>query len=218
MEKICYIVGACSNNLIKINKKENDMVIAADGGYDFIENKNIIDLLLGDFDSIDKLPDFKNVQKFPVEKDDTDLFLAYKSAKEKNYKNFIFYGGIGGRTDHTMANIQMLSYMAEKGDKAFLIGENTIITAISGSEITIKGETGKTLSVFSASDKCENVTISGLKYNCENIILKNTFPLGVSNEFTDHFAKISVHNGTLIIIWYVSDDKNIDISELFNCF
>lgn len=217
MEKLCYIVGACSNNVININKKAYDILIAADGGYNLIENKNLIDILLGDFDSIDKLPDFKNIKRFPVEKDDTDLFLAYKIAKEKNYKNYVIYGGIGGRLDHTIANIQLLTHIAKNGEKGFLVGENSIITVISNSEITVKGEKGKTLSVFSVSDSCEKVTISGLKYNAENISLNNSFPLGVSNSFLDCDAKISVHNGTLMIIWYVADDKNIDVDELFNC-
>ena len=60
--------------------------------------------------------------------------------------------------------------------------------------------------------------ISGLKYKAENISLNNSFPLGVSNSFLDCDAKISVHNGTLMIIWYVADDKNINVDELFNCF
>ena len=218
MEKLCYIVGACPSNVIKINKTAQDMVIAADGGYDLIEDKELIDLLLGDFDSIDKLPDFKNIKKYPAQKDDTDLFLAYKIAREKEYKNFVIYGGIGGRLDHTMANIQLLTHMANNSERGFLIGNNTIITVISNSEITIKGEIGKTISVFSASNSCENVTISGLKYNAENISLNNSFPLGVSNSFLDSKAKISVHNGTLMIIWYVSDSKSIDICKLFNCF
>ena len=108
--------------------------------------------------------------------------------------------------------------MANNGEHGFLIGENTIITVISNSEITIKGEKGKTLSVFSAGNTCEKVSISGIKYNAENITLNNAFPLGVSNSFLDCEAKISVHNGTLIIIWHVTDDKKIEINELFNSF
>ncbi len=218
MDKLCYIVGACPSNVIKIIKTAQDMVIAADGGYDLIDDKELIDLLLGDFDSIDNLPDFKNIKKFPVQKDDTDLFLAYKIAREKEYKNFVIYGGIGGRLDHTIANIQLLTHMANNNERGYLIGDNTIITVISNSKITIKGERGKTISIFSVSDSCENITISGLKYTAENISLNNSFPLGVSNSFLDSEAKISVHNGTLMIIWYVSDNKNIDFNELFNCF
>ena len=117
-----------------------------------------------------------------------------------------------------MANIQLLTHMANNNERGFLIGDNTIITVISNSEITIKGEIGKTLSVFSISNSCENVSISGLKYNAENISLNNTFPLGGSNSFLDSEAKLGVHNGTLLVIWYVSDNKNIDINELFNSF
>lgn len=51
---ICYLYGAGTYYSDEIAVPGNeDMVIAADGGYDFLKKHNIIpDMLLGDFDSL----------------------------------------------------------------------------------------------------------------------------------------------------------------------
>ena len=57
------------------------------------------------------------------------------------------------------------------------------------------------VSVFSGSTKAEGVTLCGLKYELNNAVLTNTFPIGVSNEFIDRESSISVNDGTLFIVF-----------------
>ena len=57
------------------------------------------------------------------------------------------------------------------------------------------------VSVFSGSTKAEGVTLCGLKYELNNAVLTNTFPIGVSNEFIDRESSISVSDGTLFIVF-----------------
>ena len=214
MSNICYIIGACRTELpVQINKKDGDMVICADGGYNLIENKEQIDILLGDFDSIQNLPQCSNIIKYPVEKDDTDLFIAYKTAQKQGFAKYVLYGGIGGRLDHTLANIQMLVSMAKNSHKAFLIGDGVIVTAIHNSSVVLPAKNTGIISVFCMSDTAEGVSIDGLKYSVKDGKLANDFPLGVSNEFIGNKAKISVQQGTLIVVWY---ENNIDLDKLFN--
>lgn len=88
---ICYIIAACKDTVddIVFYPDEKDLIIAADGGYDILKSKNIVpDILLGDFDSIEKIPNHPNIVKHPVCKDDTDTFLAYKLAYEKRISKF----------------------------------------------------------------------------------------------------------------------------------
>jgi thiamine pyrophosphokinase len=45
------------------------------------------------------------------------------------------------------------------------------------------------------------VTLQGLKYNVSDIVLTAGFPLGVSNHFTGEEAKITVADGSLLVIY-----------------
>lgn len=216
INKICYIIAACKENFdtISFKPQKGDMVIAADGGYDLLKEINIdADILLGDFDSIQKIPEHKHIIKHPVQKDDTDTFLAYKLAMEKGYRNFVIFGGIGGRIDHTIANIRMLSDIAENGGRAFLLGNGAVLTAISDTKITFPEYYSGYISVFANGKDAEGVSINGLKYAADNISLKSSISLGVSNEFVGERAEISVKDGNLLVVWYqsiVDFLKNID--------
>ena len=207
---ICYIIGACSEFLdeITLNPAENDLIIAADGGYDILKKNGIPpDVLLGDFDSITKVPENITLIKHPAKKDDTDTFLAYKTAFEKGYKNFVILGGVGGRVDHTIANIQTLLNIAKNGGRGFLIGKNSVMTTIFNSKIEFSDKYTGYLGVFAQGNDAENVTISGLKYEADNVTLKADTPMGVSNEFVGERAEISVKNGSLLVVWYENQEN-----------
>lgn len=201
---ICYIIGSSKEFCEKPNffPREEDFVIAADGGYDILKETNITpDIIMGDFDSVLKMPSEENVIKYPAEKDETDTFLAYRYAYEKGYRKFVVFGGMGGREDHTVANIQTLANMAQNGARGFLAGNGTVISVISDSKINIPPKRRGTISVFALGGNAQGVTIKGLKYNLDDYFLKSTFPLGVSNEFIGEEAEISVEKGMLLIIW-----------------
>ena len=61
-KKICYIFGAGSFFDDKPSPAAEDCVIAADGGYRYTQELGVTpDLIIGDFDSLGKAPDFPNV-------------------------------------------------------------------------------------------------------------------------------------------------------------
>ena len=55
------------------------------------------------------------------------------------------------------------------------------------------------LSVFALDRACEGVNIRGTKWEIEDGVLNNGFPIGVSNEFADEHAEISVRRGALLV-------------------
>ena len=200
-EKICYIVGAYESGEVTISPTYEDIVICADGGCAIAEKYGIKPhYVMGDFDSLGYVPNGENVAVFPSQKDDSDMALAVKYGFEKGYSVFHIWGGIGGRLDHTLANIQLLSYIADRGGKGILFGNGSILTVLKNSETTLNGE--GYISIFSLSDKSEGVTLKGLKYALDNGELSNSVSLGLSNEFLDSKtpAKISVKNGTILIV------------------
>ncbi len=179
-----------------------DYIIAADSGYRHAESAGIIpDLLIGDFDSLDCLPDngIKTVRS-PAMKDDTDTYLAVKHALALGYKNFLLLGTTGGRLDHQTANIAACAFIAEQGGFCEMRDSANVVYAIKNSKISLEKKENWSVSVFSYTDKSAGVTLEGLKYPLENVTLTNTFPIGVSNEFTCETAAVEVKEGILLII------------------
>lgn len=178
---------------------ENDFIVAADAGYEILEKHSLAaNVIVGDFDSAKLIPE--NAVVLPVEKDVTDSFAAVDIAIKNGCDEICIYGGMGGRPDHTFANYALVVGVAEKGLKAVLYGEDYCVTAVKNSSITINGKKGKTVSVFSWSDKSEGVTLKGFKYPLSNAELKNGFALGVSNLCCEDSAVISVEKGILLIM------------------
>ena len=141
---ICYIVGA-GEFYGEIHRDDSDLVIAADGGYDALISHGVgCDLLIGDLDSIKEVPKKTEILRFPVEKDDTNTFLAFKEGYERGYRIFRIYGGTGGRPDHTYANYQLLLYAKRRGADAYLYGEGTVTLVLKNESRTLTGVRGGT--------------------------------------------------------------------------
>jgi thiamine pyrophosphokinase len=187
---------------LKINKNEIDFVICADSGYNHAKALNIdVDVAIGDFDSVDSVPnDVQELIRYPKDKDDTDTMLAVKLALEREYKNIDIYGALGNRFDHSFANIQTLDYILENGGFGRIITETEQIFIVRNNTIIIEKIDGYVLSVFSYTNQCIGVSEKGVKYPLDNVIVTQSFPIGISNEITDNFAEISVKEGKLLII------------------
>lgn len=199
---ICYIVGAGENFGIDFQPTENDFVIAADAGLSNLTQAGIsTDLAIGDFDTLNTIPQHTNVIPLNTEKDDTDMLAAVREGIKAGYYIFCIYCGTGGRIDHTLANLQILSFLSENGRQGFLIDYDSIITAITNRKISFDRIQSGFVSIFSYSPKAEGVCLQGLKYELDKAVLTNTFPVGVSNEFIGKESSISVDNGTLLIVF-----------------
>ncbi|MCI9296683.1 MAG: thiamine diphosphokinase [Lachnospiraceae bacterium] len=197
---ICYIVGAGENYGLEFERGMDDLVIAADAGLNYLEEKKIVpDLIVGDFDTLQYVPRGKNVLKLPAEKDDTDMSIAIKEGIRAGYGKFHIYCGTGGRIDHTIANLQMLSYLSEHGKQGLLFDKDCVLTAITDREIFFEKIDSGYISIFSCSDRSVGVYLRRLKYELHDATLTNSFPLGVSNEFNGMESSIAVKKGTLLI-------------------
>lgn len=200
---ICYIIASMKTKYL-IGRMPGDFVIAADGGY---EQKLGCepDAVIGDFDSLGYVPDAENVQVYPKQKDDTDMMLAVKLGLSKGYRKFVLLGGIGGRLDHTLANIQTLAYLHAQGAEGVLRSEKADIYFVGSDggkagKIGFGQETEGIFSVFSYGEKAEQVSICGAEYEIENAQLSDSFPLGVSNSFVGKEVTISVGEGRLLVV------------------
>ena len=196
----CYIFGAGSYYGFSRRPAPGDTVIAADGGWRVCREEGIVpDLLLGDFDSLHTVPDFAHIRRVPVEKDDTDMMLAIKEGLARGETEFHLYGGMGGRTDHTIANLQGLLYLAERGAQGWLYGDRERFTAIRNGEIDLPAREKGIVSVFCMGADAQGVTIEGGQYTVHDAALTASFPLGVSNHFVGNPVRVAVTRGSLLI-------------------
>ncbi len=187
-------------NIVTITNK--DMLLCADTAYLAAKAEGLTpDIVIGDFDH-GEAKAFQNEAitiRVPCEKDDTDTMLCIKYAIEKGADSLTIVGGIGGRLDHTVANLQALAYAEKHGIQAILVSGNNEAFLMRGIGKLPKKD-GFYLSVFAYDGVCEGVSIHGTKYEVENAVLDTNFPLGVSNEITADFAEIEVKTGRLLII------------------
>ena len=213
--KKCYIVGAADFAPARFRPGPDDLVIAADAGILHLERLGVKpDLVLGDFDSLGRVPELPDVEVSPVRKDDTDSMLAARRALDIGGERLMFFGCLGGkRLDHTLANIQALAWCAGRGAEAYLVGEGCCLAALPGGRSLSFDERYRgDFSVFCLGEDAEGVTERGLSYSLEDAALTARFPLGVSNSFTGVAAYVSVRSGTLIIYW--QDDPSLPMPSM----
>lgn len=201
MNDLCIIAGAMDPGKLA-PVPQNSLLIAADGGLVHLERRGLVpDLIVGDFDSLGRVPEGRNIIRHPVEKDDTDTMLAIKTGLSRGYRSFILYGCLGGRLDHAYANLQSLSYLADRGASGWLLGRGMAATVIRNCRLDFSPGHQGTISVFCPDGESRGVDLVGLHYPLHDAVLTSTFPLGVSNQFTGNAASVSVRNGSLLVMW-----------------
>ncbi len=198
MSKICSIIcGAPSGAL---PEKSEGLIICADRGLDHALAAGLVpDIVVGDFDSADSQPpEGVRVIRTVPEKDDTDTILACEVAIDEGCDEIRLYCALGGRTDHTIANIQTMEMMRRRGVNVTIVGEGERIYLAHEREVAIPKFRGY-VSVFSYGEDC-TVSEYGMKYGLVRYRLDNSYPLGVSNEVAEDVGRIIVHAGTALII------------------
>ncbi|MBQ3265175.1 MAG: thiamine diphosphokinase [Ruminococcus sp.] len=198
----CFIFGALPVSRLTEAPRESDLIIAADKGYDVALSLGLTpDLVVGDFDSRSEAPEVENLIRLQVRKDDTDVGHAVELGFERGYSDFVVYGAVGGLLDHTFANVVIAHDIARRGGKALFIGEEYSFTVLHNSEKELCPRGGGRISVFALGGTAKGVTIRGLSYETEDLTLRCTDHVGVSNAFIGKPASVSVDEGNLLVVW-----------------
>lgn len=214
MENLCVIFGAGETYSPRKKFADGDLIIAADGGYTAAALSGLEpSVIIGDFDSA-AMPEnaAAHIVKLNRDKDETDMLAAVKLGIRRGYKSFVLYGGVGGRLDHTFANISVLCYLNAFGARGYLIDRDSVCTVITDDEFVLPPSARGTVSCFAYGGEAFGVDIKGLSYTLENARLTPEFPIGVSNatansgkiiEFAEKKkrASVSVKSGSLLIFF-----------------
>ncbi len=179
-----------------------DFVIAADSGLDHAESLGLIpDLVVGDFDSVspEALARFDGpIERHPVAKGATDLELALDAAVLRQPERILVLGGHGGRLDHFLANALVLTTVPRRIEVEWRAGHASI--GIVRDSRRLEGAIGDKVSLVPIGGDVHGVTTTGLRWPLRHATLTLGTTLGVSNEFSEPVAEVSVTAGTLFTI------------------
>lgn len=198
------------NNLQDIHNiiLPDDLIIAADGGMTHCRALGIKpSIVIGDLDSLD--PDYlKSFQtsgteiiSYPINKDQTDLELAFFKALDLGSDEILVLGALGARWDMTIANL-FLSASPEfsKVTIRLIDGHQEIILLRGKGELTFKGKKGDILSIVPLGQDAYGVTLRGLEYPLKDDVLKFGATRGISNVLIDDTATVYLKKGLLLCI------------------
>jgi thiamine pyrophosphokinase len=197
--RIALICGAPIGNLEIIREKMSGFpyLVAVDGGLNHCAALNLRpDLIVGDLDSADPdlLKNFSDVpvKRFPKDKDKTDLEIALEIVSQ-NADQVVIFGATGGRSDHMVGNLILLSRYP---GKVFIESEKERIFVID-KEASISASLGQCISLIPLNGSVKGIRSKGLKWPLENATLDKEF-IGISNEAVSGQVEISVAEGDLL--------------------
>jgi thiamine pyrophosphokinase len=184
------------------------MVIGADGGAARALAWGLVpDIVVGDMDSLptDEKSELEAMGcefiVHPRAKDQTDLELALTYAAERGAQEIVILAALGGRLDHMLANILLLTLPDLEGISIRIVhGDEEAMVVRKGRAAGLNGQPGELVSLLPLGGAAEGVTTSGLAWPLLGETLRFGFSRGVSNEMTSSLARIEVESGTLLVI------------------
>lgn len=196
--------GECSltRETFKARIGSIDKIIVADGALRHIDSLALVpDYIVGDLDSVDNklLTKYKSahIEKYPSDKDKTDLEIAVEKALSFSPSELIFIGMFGGRIDHQFGNVLLLTKISVV---KISIEDNKISGFILNNKNSIILNHSKNFSLIPLSKEVAGVTVTGARWNLKNKILTLGSPTALCNEFIDNEVKIKIESGSLLVI------------------
>jgi thiamine pyrophosphokinase len=186
-----------------------DKVIAADGGTALAQELNLTpDLIVGDVDSSppDLVAHFARagveLRRFDHDtKWETDTELAILAALDWQPRIVIVLGAIGGRLDHSLANVLLLTHpRIAPADVRILDGQHEVFLAKPGQWNQIRGNQGDTVSLLPLGVEAVGVRTYGLHWALQGETLPAGRGRGVSNLIEASDSQVWLDQGNLLVV------------------
>lgn len=188
--------------------QDEDFVLGADGGAAQALAMGLWPhVVIGDMDSLpdkarEKLKDRGcHFVIHPRAKDETDMELALTYAIGQGTDEIVILGALGGRLDHTLANVFLLSLPKLDGTSVRIVdGTQDARLLRSGEAACIEGQPGDLISLLPLGGRARGVSTEGLAWALEDATLDLGFTRGVSNVMASPVARIKIDKGLLLIV------------------
>jgi thiamine pyrophosphokinase len=183
-----------------------ELLIAADGGLRHMSALGLQpQVLIGDLDSVDarlraevEERGAKVLEYSPV-KEQTDLELAFAYARYAGVTEILVLAGLGGRYDHSIANLLLPALPAFAELKiTFLHSEQRL--HVLRSETVLQAAVGERVSLIPIGGDAVGVGTHNLAYPLRSETLHLGSSRGVSNLVQAEGAKVSLQSGFLLCI------------------
>ncbi len=186
--------------------QEDDYLVAVDGGLRHVLALGLTPhLLIGDLDSASPedvagmTARHVPVQRFPPEKDETDIELALQFVLDNGYQHVILMAALGGRMDHTLGNLSLLTNPAFR-DVDVRLDDGRIEAFVIWQFAEVQGKVDDLISLLPVEAEASGVTTEGLAYPLRGETLWRHQGRGISNIMLCETAKITVADGALFCV------------------
>ena len=177
-----------------------DYSCAIDGAYNHFKANSIEpNLVTGDFDSIDSIPNSVEVINTP-DQDYSDFEKALQILKERGYNSIDIYGGSGKEHDHFLGNLSTALLWKSKIRITFFDDYGTYFFI--EEECTLNNVLDKTISLI-PFPIAQGIETKGLKFPLNKEPLTFGKRVGTRNKAIDNEVKISINTGELLV--YISN-------------
>ena len=189
-----------------------DYLIAADGGANHLLRMGILpEIVIGDLDSIDEEKMYEltaaevGIEQYPEDKDENDFELALRYALELGPSAILIVGALGGRLDHTLANLSLLTDPAFSAlDIRLDDGVEEVFfcraSASNGGQAEVRGRSGDIVSLIPWNGPVEGVKTEGLQWPLYRETLYPHKSRGISNMMLTDKASVVIQSGLLLIV------------------
>ena len=183
----------------------NKKIMVLDGAYEHAKQAGLkIDVLLGDFDSINPehlIQARENLNHLVIDAPDqnkTDLEKGLEYINTQKPKSIVIAAGAGRRLQHTIYNLRVLKKYHDKNRPMSLLTESELINFYENINIKISGKIGQSIGILGFPYAW--ISTSGLKYEVKNYALDFDQSSSVLNELAQEEAEILIKGEALIIL------------------
>lgn len=182
-----------------------DLVIAIDSGLEHCLTAELKPhVVMGDFDSASAAAlawaEKQQVEfiPYPPAKDKTDTQLAVEHAIKLGAQEIHLYGALGSRFDHSLANVQLLLYIAKLGAYG-LVSDGRQKVYLLQDEMWLEPEAQMCFSILPLTLELEGLTIRGARYPLTDAQISLGDTRTISNEFMKQPVQLSLKKGIALV-------------------
>ena len=173
-----------------------DYIVGVDGGYD---KTPYCDIFVGDKDSVRGFVSCDRQILLNVEKDESDMETAVNYLLANEIKNMHFYGVLGGRIDHVLANLGIMAKCVQNGINVVAYCNDCDIYMTSDSlKLAIVENSLISLSPF--TDTVHIISLEGVKWELFDCDIYKTSSRTISNVAVKKQIQLNVDFGIVMVI------------------